>query len=75
MQTIKDRADFMVNFSGMEFVFRFFPVFLLVYYAVPRRYREFVFLAGSYVFYAAGELVFLPLLAGLTVLNYLVGKK
>lgn len=65
----------MVNFAGLEFVFRFFPVFLILYYVVPPKGRDYVLLLGSFLFYAAGDLVFLPVLAVLTLINYLVGRK
>ncbi len=65
----------MVNFAGMEFIFRFLPVFLILFYLVPRRFRETVLLLASLVFYAFGELTFLPLLMAAIVVNYLLGRK
>lgn len=59
-----------VNFSSMEFLFRFLPVFLILYFIVPRKYRELTLLVGSFVFYALGDLKFLPVLALLILLNY-----
>jgi len=64
-----------VILSGIEFVFRFLPVFLLIYYIVPARARDAVLLAGSVVFYAAGEPLFVLLLAGLTLINHLLGRR
>ena len=64
-----------VILSGIEFVFRFLPVFLLIYYIVPAKARNAVLLAGSIVFYAAGEPLFILLLAGLTLVNYLLGRR
>lgn len=64
----------MINFSGLEFIFRFLPVFLFIYYIVPAKYRDIVLLAGSFVFYAVGEPVFLLLLIILTLINYFIGK-
>ncbi len=49
----------MVSFSSLEFIFRFLPVFLILYYIVPCKYREIAFLAGSLIFYAVGEPVFI----------------
>lgn len=65
----------MVNFADLEFLFRFLPIFLIIYYIVPKKHRDTVFLLGSLFFYAVGDLIFLPLLLALTGGNYLLGKK
>ena len=65
----------MINFSGLEFIFRFLPVFLLIYYIFPARHRDKVLLAGSIIFYAVGEPYFVVLLIVLTLINYYIGKK
>lgn len=65
----------MVSFAGLEFIFRFFPVFILLYYMVPSKYRETLLLLGSLFFYAVGEPVFIFLLILLTGFNYYMGKK
>ncbi len=64
----------MVSFAGLEFIFRFLPVFLIIYYIVPVKYRDVALLFGSFVFYAVGDPFFVLLLVGLTLLNYFVGK-
>lgn len=61
----------MVNFSSLEFLFRFLPIFLAVYFVVPSRYREVVFLVGSILFYAVGEPVFIVVFLLAALLNYL----
>lgn len=65
----------MVNFAGLEFIFRFLPVFLMIYYVVPSRGRDYVLLLGSFLFYAMGEPVFLLLLLTLTLVNHFAGRK
>lgn len=60
----------MISFTDLTFLFRFLPIFLVLYYLVPAKYKNIVMLAGSIVFYALGEPVFIFLLLGLTVLNY-----
>lgn len=62
----------MVSFSSLEFIFRFLPVFLILYYIVPCKYREIAFLAGSLIFYAVGEPVFILALVLATLLNHLL---
>ena len=43
-------------FSSLEFIFRFLPVYLAVYYIVPAGWRNAVLLAGSLCFYIYGTL-------------------
>ena len=52
----------MVNFSGLEFIFRFLPVFLIIYWIIPSRYRDALLFVGSLVFYAFGAKLFVILL-------------
>ncbi len=49
-------------FSSLLFLFRFFPVVLLLYYAVPKKFRNLVLLLVSMVFYAWGEPVYVLLM-------------
>lgn len=65
----------MVSFSGFEFIFRFFPIFLVIYFAVSAKYRENILLAGSLFFYAVGEPVFILVLIVATLINYYMGNK
>ena len=64
-----------MSFAGLTFIFRFLPIFLIIYYVVPSRYKDMVLLFGSYIFYAVGDPYFIVLLIFLTLLNYFVGKK
>lgn len=65
----------MVVFSGIEFLFRFLPIFLAVYYITPQKYRNTALLFGSIVFYAVGEPYFILLLLAFVWLNYILAKK
>ena len=49
----------MILFNSLTFLFRFFPVFLAIYYLTPARFREVVLFFGSIVFYAWGDKKFL----------------
>ena len=42
-------------FSSLLFMFVFLPVVLVVYYLVPRQFRNLVLFVFSLVFYAWGE--------------------
>lgn len=65
----------MVSFSSLEFLFRFLPIFLILYFAMPAKYREIVFLVGSLVFYAVGEPIFILVLMVTTLVNYSIGMQ
>lgn len=67
-------------FSSLLFLFRFLPLVLVLYYAVPKRLRNLVLLLVSLVFYAWGEPVYVILMivsiliswtGGLTVDHFL----
>ena len=47
-------------FSSLEFLFRFLPVFLVVFYLTPVKYRKIVLFIGSILMYACGEPVCVP---------------
>ena len=64
----------MVNFSGLEFIFRFLPVFLIIYWIIPSRYRDALLFVGSLVFYAFGAKLFVILLFLLVLVNYILGE-
>ena len=64
----------MINFSGLEFIFRFLPVFLIIYWIIPSRYRDALLFAGSLVFYAFGAKLFVILLFLLVLVNYVLGE-
>src|SRR5512140_2527218 len=59
-------------FASHVFIFYFLPLFLLVYYLLPRG-RNFFILLASYVFYAWWEPWFVFLLLAVTIVNYICG--
>lgn len=61
-------------FSSFEFLFRFLPFFLIIYYIVPGKLKNFVLFAGSVVFYTFGEAEYVLLLIASVVINYLIGR-
>ena len=62
-------------FSSLVFLFIFLPVVLLVYYAVPARYRNAIALAGSLVFYAWGAPRFVFVLCGSSAIDYFLSRR
>ena len=57
-------------FSSNIFLFFFLPIFLMVYYITPKRFRNYTLLLFSLVFYAYGAPDFVFLLVGECVINY-----
>ena len=60
-------------FSSLNFIFVFFPLFLLIYYLVPFKLKNIVLLIFSLVFYAWGEPKYIILLIIITLLDYICG--
>ncbi len=60
-------------FSSLLFIFIFFPIFLLLYYIVPFKFKNYILLIFSLIFYAWGEPKYILLLLFVTLLNYVSG--
>ena len=56
------------------FLFRFLPVFFILYYAAPGRMKNFILFLGSLFFYAWGEPVYVLLMLFSTVTDYFHGR-
>lgn len=63
-----------MSITDLNFLFRFLPVFLAVYYLTPARYRIFVLIPGSLLFYSFFDVRYAILLFALSVLNYYLAK-
>lgn len=63
-----------MSFSTMIFLFRFLPIFLLIYFVVSAEYRNLVLLLGSLVFYAYGEPLWILLLLVSIGINYTLAR-
>lgn len=61
-------------FSSFEFLFRFLPIFLILYYTSPKRWRNFILFGGSIAFYTVGEAEYVLLLIACILINYLMGR-
>lgn len=62
-----------MNFNTALFLFIFFPFFLIAYFIAQPRWRPWIGLGASVIFYAWGELISLVWIAGLVLVNYFVG--
>ena len=61
-------------FSSVVFLFRFLPLFFILYYLVPGRGKNLVLFLGSLFFYAWGEPVYVLLMLFSTVSDYIHGR-
>ena len=61
-------------FSSHLFVFYFLPLTLLLYYALPRRWRNSGLVVVSYVFYGWANPWFALLMLGSTAVDYVCGR-
>ena len=61
-------------FSSTVFLFRFLPMFFMVYYLVPGRMKNFILFLGSLFFYAWGEPIYVLLMLFSTVVDYTHGR-
>lgn len=60
-------------FSSIPFIFFFFPVFLILYYLVPMKLKNYVLLLFSLFFYAWGEPVYILLMLFASFVDYVNG--
>ncbi len=60
-------------FSSLEFLFLFLPTALILYFALPRTWRNLTLLVLSLAFYAWGEPRFLPLMLVTVAADFLFG--
>lgn len=61
-------------FTTHIFVFYFLPIFLLIYYGLPGRWRNLWITLGSYIFYGWWEPWFVGLMLFTTVMDFFWGK-
>ncbi len=63
-------------FSNLIFLFAFFPLFLILYFIIKKRkYRNFILLIFSLLFYAWGEPIYILLMLFSIGINYLLAIK
>lgn len=60
-----------MEFSSLDFLFRFLPVFLIIYYLVPSHLKNQILFLGSIFFYAIGEPFYVFLILISVSINYL----
>ena len=60
-------------FSSVSFLFFFMPIFFILYYLVPKKFKNFCLLIFSLLFYAWGEPIYIFLMIFETFINYIFG--
>lgn len=60
-------------FSSITFLYYFLPAVLLVYFLVPKRFKNTILLVSSLIFYGWGEPKYLFLMIGSIILFYVCG--
>ena len=60
-------------FSSLVFLFAFLPIALLLYFLVPRKWRNFILLIISLIFYAWGEPIYIVLMLFSTLVDFIHG--
>lgn len=60
-------------FSSSIFLFYFLPVFLLLYFLADKKYKNYVALGGSIIFFIWGAPLFIFVVIGSVIINFLFG--
>ena len=60
-------------FSSVVFIFLFFVLTMLIYYAVPFKLKNFVIFVSGFVFYAWGEPKYVVVMLISTLIDYFAG--
>ena len=60
-------------FSSSVFLFGFLPILLLIYFLVPQRFKNYVLLCFSLLFYAWGEPKNIIIMVLSIIVNYFLG--
>lgn len=63
-----------MQFNSSLFVMLFLPLLLVIYYAVPNKYKNLTLLASSIAFYAWGEPIYCFMLIISLIVNHVLGK-
>ncbi|MEG0912859.1 MAG: MBOAT family O-acyltransferase [Oscillospiraceae bacterium] len=61
-------------FSSITFLFFFLPALFLLYRIAPQKLKNLVMIIGSFVFYAWGEIRFIPVMFALSVEDFICAK-
>lgn len=61
-------------FSSITFLFYFLPALIIIYYFAPDKLKNLVMIIASFVFYAWGEIRFIPIMLFLSLEDFVCAK-
>lgn len=61
-------------FSSITFLFYFLPAMMMLYAVAPQKLKNLVMILASFVFYAWGEVRFVPVMLSLSVIDFFFAK-
>ena len=61
-------------FSSVVFLYIFFPIMLLLYFAVPKKFKNAIMILASLVFFAWGEIRYIFIMLLLAVMDFICGN-
>lgn len=61
-------------FSSVAFLFYFLPILIIVYHITPQKWKNGVMILASMVFFAWGEIRFIPVMLTLSVIDFVCGR-
>ena len=64
----------MIGFNSPLFLFLFLPLFMALFYFAGKSGKLIIGIISSLIFYAWGNLIFLPVMLGLITINYFLGR-
>ncbi len=61
-------------FSSLTFLFYFLPAMIVIYFLAPNKWKNLVMIIASFVFYAWGEIRFIPIMFLLSIEDFVCAK-
>lgn len=61
-------------FSSITFLFYFLPSLIIIYFIAPKKLKNLVMICGSMLFYAWGEIRFIPIMLLLSLEDYICAR-
>lgn len=71
---LKEKEEEKMVFSSILFIFRFLPITMLVYFFTPQKFRNFILLIFSLVFYCWGEPRYFIIMIASICIDYFMSK-
>ena len=62
-------------FSSVVFLYIFLPIMLLIYFIVPKKVKNLVMIIASFIFFAWGEIRYIPIMLVLAIMDFWCGNK